>query len=354
MQISIPFFYRAEAIPNRGNAAREVLFLETARFDIPEVSSAAAPVAIAWKQPDADIFRHTRYFGGSHWVNAPMSDDMKGAIESLSGTPLARDAAKAMLTLAPLFKLTATDRRLVGEAADASENAHFQGEKAILLDDKIKTYRLADETAELVRQKAMRAARLRAYDLMTCEGEVYIRCQEPTLRLSLLSEKRPPNTLVAEVSALDVEFREAHKTNLPQHTFRIDRLDDFLMMVREHPEFEVLGMENRIGEIQVLDNTTLSYRDDLSAMRTMLAAVLAGFDTTNPMSLSDEAISFYRETKPDQMAERELESVLRGLTEGRHAAVSAMPDPEAVRRTIKVVLDRWDMRPLGSDNSPRI
>jgi hypothetical protein len=31
-----------------------------------------------------------------------------------------------------------------------------------------------------------------------------------------------------------------------------------------------------------------------------------------------------------------------------------MPDPEAVRRTIKVVLDRWDMRPLGSDNSPRI
>jgi hypothetical protein len=126
------------------------------------------------------------------------------------------------------------------------------------------------------------------------------------------------------------------------------------MMVREHPEFEVLGMENRIGEIQVLDNTTLSYRDDLSAMRTMLAAVLAGFDTTNPMSLSDEAISFYRETKPDQMAERELESVLRGLTEGRHAAVSAMPDPEAVRRTIKVVLDRWDMRPLGSDNSPRI
>jgi hypothetical protein len=341
MHITVPFSYRTKAIPNRGSNARDITIMEMERFEVANIKSEEAPIAVAWVDKAADKRHYTRFANGSHWLRKSDLTTIPGPLEVLmQPNPDPEAAAQAMLDLAAVFKLKSSEMRLLKEYD--------------LSGDYVGTYHLADATAKKVRQTALLNARLKASDLMTCDDGLYVRCSEPRLRLGLIREKRSPHTLVQEVYALNSDSVEMHKSYLPIYEHRIDRLSNFKDFLQENPPSLETEVEDRIGEINIFDDRWLALNDDEQAMRSVIKDIISAFEECDPKRLSDEAISLYRSIIPDKMSGEQMEAFLRPCLGNKHPIMAATDSAANYRVLIKQALDRWELRPLDHSSTMTI
>lgn len=349
MHITLPICYRADAAPARGNLIRPVDFMEAASFEIAAVDGDHAPQAVVWTEGDQT--RHTRYFEGSHWISCvhegqPASAAMLRRLLDSSLTP--QQLAAATLALDFAFDLSLTESSTLRTVIENAPNAHMNGRDTTLWGKTLATYRLANADARVDRQNAFFNARLRAHDLLLCEDLIYVRCAEPTLRLSITHEKRPPNEVTIEVHARQAEWQERGKVNQAIYEHRIDRLDDFRSFLEEHPVQGDYDFVDRIGEVQVLLDESIRLDDDLECMRVAAEKIRTAISTADPMLVTRQALDFHRFVDPTKLSGEELAKLLDRCLTDKSPIMRGIVD-QSLAQGAQMALNRWEFRPLAKE-----
>ena len=191
MRIKLPFVFAAEVVVGKKKNPATHYFVDTAVADMPEVTERDAPVAVTWYSSNgANLAQHARLHDGAFYVPAAKlqrdassftpeilagpsrfdTDDKKWSVANMLELPLGKPEWHAMT-------------RLLGPKAEVPPQPH-----------EIKQTESSEEASR--RSRAEEVAR----SLISVEGIVYRRVEEPVFSVSLNTEAHAPTV------TLDVAF----------------------------------------------------------------------------------------------------------------------------------------------------
>lgn len=354
MKIEMPFAYRVRATTSRWRTPKDVVQLDFVAWNVPEVSSADAPVALEWEH----------VIGGPHAMDRGQSYRQEVRVaDGAFYTPFGTTGERADFTRR--FPLAALPRRdnshhtalrhfldlLPYETDDPRMNAleewFYGGVVCSELDDK-KDVRIISSEEDLERKRAESTASR----FLLIDGEVFIRVGEPKLTFKAWTMPMPgvevSMTFYSEDSALSVQ-EDPWSSPARRLHFRADdyhSLEDHVATkgVHVHRD-EVRNVVVHMPQVLGFNATReLAYRTAMFALTAVEGEVGdVGRDAANAWYDVKDALTRFRDDGNSNMLEETISQAIPVLLEGMrafgHAATAELEECVEIWSSSEITLN---------------
>lgn len=182
MKISFPYIYSANVIVGKKRTAQDLFYVDHVVADIPHTVSEQAPVVVEWQGGnDADRDRHARFFEGNFYVPAA-----KLYRDAAHFDEVAFAAPDRISTIEHAHGLAALYGYRIGTPEWHAVNEAVTG--------KVSSRNQVSDIKELVKSHqdaAMARASDIAHSLISVDGVLYRRVQEPVFAVTVIGAAQP-------------------------------------------------------------------------------------------------------------------------------------------------------------------
>lgn len=298
-------------------------------FEIKEISSQEAPVAVKWKH---DIERQTvhsnetRWYDSAHWLPLEFHDRETGKHLHLTLKAYQLMVGRSYNTNGRLNGYVSATKRLENSAL----KQYFEKEIKELASRK-PSEKYSWSTAEHVSNCIVDALS----ELIVIDGQIWTKSPEPLLTLS--GTRDAPQIIPTAMRPT---------TDKGGTLFRIDRLDDFISQMQfENPHLPQISSP----EISIIIPESIKYNDEEQSLRAVAGKLLKQSENLlHLVAWADSKCWYDMKNTLSQNFQREtdLEYLANLIEEVKTTFSRHFDDPNSIRLIVKNALNRWNLRPL--------